>query len=81
MRIGGEAAHHFQRGDGVLFADRNVAMQAGLDHSLARHVLEVEHIVQHLLARARVFHFAQRLDGNAILTRGGYGNQLAFRVP
>ena len=36
LRIGGEAAHHFQRGDGVLFADRDVVVQPSGDDPLAR---------------------------------------------
>ena len=49
--VGGEAAHHLQGRARVLFADRDVALQARLDEALAQHVVDVQHIVVLLLRR------------------------------
>ncbi len=47
--IGGEAAHDFERGHGVFFADGDVGMQPRSDEALADYVCEIEKVVVSLL--------------------------------
>jgi hypothetical protein len=49
FRVGGEAAHGFQRGRGILFSNRDRTMQPGIDDPFPKHVFHVEQIIVTLL--------------------------------
>ena len=49
LRVHGEAAHHFERGDGVFFANGQVAVQLGFNNALADDIINVENIILRLL--------------------------------
>ena len=48
----GEAAHDLERGDRVLFADRDLRLQPRVDEPLADDVGEVEHVVLRVLQQS-----------------------------
>jgi hypothetical protein len=47
--IGGEAAHDFQSGRGVLFADGDVVVETRGDDALAQDVINIQKIIELLL--------------------------------
>jgi len=49
--IGGESAHHFQGGDGVLLSNRDGSVEVRVDDPLADHIFDIEQIIQLLLGR------------------------------
>ena len=74
FRIGGKAAHHFQRGGGVLFPDRDGTTELGRDGALAQNIFNIKHVVMPLLRRERrgsLFLGEKRFDGIVVSSRRG----------